>query len=68
MKVRNNSKKVIIFTDEQKKEWGITRELTESEWAAIEAEEVAAEPDYSGAFETWVFGTAANPRSPFTRD
>lgn len=46
MKVRNN-KKEIIFTEAQKKEWGITRELTESEWAAIEAEEIAAEPDYS---------------------
>ena len=59
---------MISFTEAQKKEWGITRELTASEWAAIEAEEIAAEPDYSGDFEARVFGTADNPRSPFSRD
>ena len=67
MKVRNKSK-IVSFTEAQKKEWGITRELTALERAAIEAKEIAAEPDYSGDFESRVFGTAENPRSPFLQD
>ena len=67
MKARNKSK-IVSFTEAQKKECGITRELTASECAAIEAEEIAAEPDYWGDFETRVFGTDENPRSPFSQD